>query len=138
MTGPGGIKLSDPITPTHVTGPAVKTISGQFSGGFNNKMYQPPIARQAPSSFVTGRPNFGNAGFTQHAVAFAPQHAAPSFGGGMPGQGGMVMGRSSFSGGGAACQWATQASAAASAAAGAERNRGYAGKPAYPSNAPRS
>jgi hypothetical protein len=41
----------------------------------------------------------GATGFAQHAVSFAPQHAAPSFGGGMPGQGGMMMGRSSFSGG---------------------------------------
>ena len=80
--------------------PAAKTMSGQFSGGFSNKMYQPPIARPAPTRFVTARPNFGNAGFAQHAVAFAPQHVAPSFGGGTPGQGGMMMGRSSFSGGG--------------------------------------
>jgi hypothetical protein len=85
---------------SHVTVPAVKTMSGQFSGGFSNKMYQPPIARQAPTSFATARPSFGNAGFAQHAVSFTPQHAVPSFGGGMPAQGGMMMGRSSFGGGG--------------------------------------
>jgi hypothetical protein len=83
---------------SHVTVPAVKTMSGQFSGGFSNKMYQPPVAPKA--SFVSARPNFGNAGFAQHAVIFAPQRVAPSFGGGTPGQGGMMMGRSSFSSGG--------------------------------------
>jgi hypothetical protein len=83
-----------------VTIPA-KTMSGSFSGGFQNQMYHPQTAPSAPPGFSTARPSFGNPGYSSQSLPLAPQHATANLGGGITGasSGGIMTGRSSFSGG---------------------------------------
>jgi hypothetical protein len=86
-----------------VTVPAAKMMSGSFSGSFQNQMYHPPVAPSGPSGVVaTARPAFGNAGYSSQSLPLAPQHTTANLGGGMagPSSGGMMSGRSGFSGSG--------------------------------------
>jgi hypothetical protein len=84
---------------TQVTVPAAKTMSGSFSGSFQNQMYHPPLAPSGPSGFAPARPAIGNPGYSSQSLPLVPQHTTANLGGmAGPSSGGMMTGRSSFGG----------------------------------------